>query len=96
MKIAFEISKQMFLEAYSQLSGYCCEGSVVKPGNQDVVVYIVLQAMDRAHRLGQTKQVTVYRLVTKGSIEERILQRAQEKSEVRMHDGSIFSDFVVE
>lgn len=41
------------------------------------------QAMDRAHRLGQTRQVTVYRLVTKGSIEERILQRAKEKSEVR-------------
>ena len=40
--------------------------------------------MDRAHRLGQTKQVTVYRLIVKGSIEERILQRAHEKSEVRM------------
>lgn len=38
--------------------------------------------MDRAHRLGQTKQVTVYRLVVKGTIEERILQRAREKSEV--------------
>lgn len=41
------------------------------------------QAMDRAHRLGQTKQVTVYRLVCKGTIEERILQRAQEKSEIQ-------------
>lgn len=40
------------------------------------------QAMDRAHRLGQTKQVTVYRLICKGTIEERILQRAKEKSEV--------------
>ena len=40
------------------------------------------QAMDRAHRLGQTKQVTVYRLVVKETIEERILQRAREKSEV--------------
>lgn len=40
------------------------------------------QAMDRAHRLGQTKQVTVYRLICKGTIEERILQRAREKSEV--------------
>uniref|UniRef100_A0A1B0CT01 Chromatin-remodeling ATPase INO80 n=1 Tax=Lutzomyia longipalpis TaxID=7200 RepID=A0A1B0CT01_LUTLO len=39
------------------------------------------QAMDRAHRLGQTKQVTVYRLICKGTIEERILQRAREKSE---------------
>lgn len=43
------------------------------------------QAMDRAHRLGQTKQVTVYRLICKGTIEERILQRAREKSEVNDH-----------
>ncbi|XP_073969515.1 chromatin-remodeling ATPase INO80 isoform X3 [Rhodnius prolixus] len=41
------------------------------------------QAMDRAHRLGQTKQVTVYRLICKGTIEERIMQRAQEKSEIQ-------------
>ncbi|KAK0088895.1 hypothetical protein PV325_010346 [Microctonus aethiopoides] len=41
------------------------------------------QAMDRAHRLGQTKQVTVYRLICKGTIEERILQRAREKSEIQ-------------
>ncbi|VVC26797.1 Helicase, C-terminal,Helicase superfamily 1/2, ATP-binding domain,P-loop containing nucleoside [Cinara cedri] len=41
------------------------------------------QAMDRAHRLGQTKQVTVYRLITQNSIEERILQRAKEKSEIQ-------------
>ena len=38
--------------------------------------------MDRAHRVGQTKQVTVYRLVCKGTIEERILERAREKSEI--------------
>ncbi|KAK4519071.1 uncharacterized protein ATC70_009302 [Mucor velutinosus] len=41
------------------------------------------QAMDRAHRLGQTKQVTVYRLITKGTIEERILQRAKQKDEIQ-------------
>lgn len=38
--------------------------------------------MDRAHRLGQKRQVTVYRLVTKGTVEEKILNRAREKSEV--------------
>lgn len=38
-----------------------------------------LQAMDRAHRLGQTKQVMVYRLITKGTVEERIIMRAAEK-----------------
>lgn len=40
------------------------------------------QAMDRAHRLGQTRQVTVYRLVTKGTIDERIVQLARVKKDV--------------
>ncbi|KAL8683713.1 MAG: hypothetical protein Q9186_000347 [Xanthomendoza sp. 1 TL-2023] len=41
------------------------------------------QAMDRAHRLGQTRQVTVYRMITKGTIEERIRKRALQKEEVQ-------------
>lgn len=41
------------------------------------------QAMDRAHRLGQTKQVTVYRLITAGTIEERIMKRAGIKGEIQ-------------
>ncbi|KAJ4308924.1 putative DNA helicase ino80, partial [Neodidymelliopsis sp. IMI 364377] len=41
------------------------------------------QAMDRAHRLGQTRQVTVYRLITRGTIEERIRKRALQKEEVQ-------------
>lgn len=35
--------------------------------------------MDRAHRIGQTKQVYVFRLVTEGSVEERMLERAAQK-----------------
>jgi DNA helicase INO80 len=41
------------------------------------------QAMDRAHRLGQKKQVTVYRMITRGTIEERIRKRALQKEEVQ-------------
>lgn len=41
------------------------------------------QAMDRAHRLGQTKQVTVYRLITKNTIDERIVKLARNKKEVQ-------------
>lgn len=40
------------------------------------------QAMDRAHRLGQTRQVTVYRLITRGTIDERIVQLARVKKDV--------------
>lgn len=38
-----------------------------------------LQAMDRAHRIGQTKQVIVYRFVTDNAIEEKVLERAAQK-----------------
>lgn len=38
-----------------------------------------LQAQDRAHRIGQKKQVNVYRLVTSNSVEEKIVERAQQK-----------------
>ena len=41
------------------------------------------QAMDRAHRLGQTKQVTVYRMVVRGTIEERMRDRAKQKEHVQ-------------
>jgi len=32
-----------------------------------------LQAMDRAHRMGQKRVVNVYRLITKNTIEEKIM-----------------------
>lgn len=34
-----------------------------------------LQAMDRAHRIGQRKPVNVYRMITKHSIEEKMLEK---------------------
>ncbi|PJF20090.1 CHD family protein [Paramicrosporidium saccamoebae] len=38
-----------------------------------------LQAMARAHRIGQTRSVNIYRLVSKNSVEETILERAKQK-----------------
>jgi len=38
-----------------------------------------LQAMDRAHRIGQTKPVIVYRLATRGTVEETLLFKADAK-----------------
>lgn len=37
-----------------------------------------LQAQDRAHRIGQKKPVQVFRLVTEHTIEEKIVERAQQ------------------
>ena len=38
-----------------------------------------LQAMDRAHRIGQKKQVKVFRFITEHAIEEKVLERAAQK-----------------
>ncbi|KAK3131779.1 hypothetical protein QOZ80_6AG0511350 [Eleusine coracana subsp. coracana] len=38
-----------------------------------------LQAMARAHRLGQTNKVMIYRLVSRGTIEERMMQLTKKK-----------------
>merc|ERR1711981_780243 len=38
-----------------------------------------LQAMDRAHRIGQKKQVRVFRLVTENTVDEKIVERAAVK-----------------
>jgi len=38
-----------------------------------------LQAMDRAHRIGQKKPVKVFRFVTEGTVEEKIIERADRK-----------------
>ncbi len=41
-----------------------------------------LQAMDRAHRIGQKKVVNVYRLITRGTLEEKIMSLQRFKIDV--------------
>ena len=38
-----------------------------------------LQAMDRAHRIGQKKQVRVFRLVVENTVDEKIIEKAEMK-----------------
>lgn len=48
------------------------------------------QASDRAHRMGQTRPVTVYRLVARDTIEEKIVQLHEEKRDLaeRLLEGT--------
>ena len=40
------------------------------------------QATDRAHRIGQTRPVTVYRLLTRGTVEEKVVRLQAKKREL--------------
>jgi SNF2 family DNA or RNA helicase len=57
------------------------------------------QAVDRTHRIGQTKSVMVYRMVSKGTIEEKVMalkaQKAKLFSQV-MDDDALFSSALTE
>jgi len=48
------------------------------------------QASDRAHRIGQTRPVTIYRLVARGTIEEQIVELHRHKRELadRLLEGA--------
>lgn len=48
------------------------------------------QASDRSHRIGQTRPVTIYRLITEGTIEEQVMSLHHRKRELadRLLEGS--------
>lgn len=53
------------------------------------------QATDRAHRIGQEKPVFVYKMIAKGTVEEKIQQLQQEKSALAagVLDGRVAGDW---
>lgn len=50
-----------------------------------------LLAMERAHRIGQTKPVKVYRLVCSGSVEQRMVSERRGMKEMREHKATAVS-----
>ena len=65
-------------------------GTGLNLASSDVVIHLDLwwnpqaenQATDRAHRIGQTNTVEVIRLVSKGTIEEKVLDLQEKKKEL--------------
>lgn len=54
----------------------CCLTLISDAG--DLTSFIFL-SQDRAHRIGQQKQVRVFRFITENTVEERIVERAEMK-----------------
>ena len=90
-RVQRQIDIKQFNQANSPLSVFLCSTragglGITLTSADTVVIYdsdfnpqVDLQAMDRVHRIGQTKKVRVLRLVTHDSVEERIVQRARDK-----------------
>merc|ERR1719253_1313464 len=48
-----------------------------------------LQAMDRAHRIGQKKEVSVFRFCTDNSVEEKVIEKAYKKLALVIQQGRL-------
>eukprot|EP00466_Bigelowiella_natans_P020543 jgi/Bigna1/38226/e_gw1.24.8.1 len=82
----FNNSDKIFIFILSTRSG----GVGVNLTGADTVIFydtdwnpaMDLQAQDRCHRIGQTREVNIYRLVTKNTIEENILKKSNQKRQM--------------
>jgi len=87
---------QLFFDNYSSIqnSVFCISlkagGTGLNLTGADIVIHydpwwnvaVENQATDRAHRIGQKNVVTVYKLIAKGTIEEKIIKLQQMKKEL--------------
>ncbi len=57
------------------------------------------QAVDRTHRIGQTRHVIVYRFIVRGTIEEKVVKLQEKKKQLFknvLDQGDVFSNLVTE
>jgi hypothetical protein len=79
----FNIDEKIFCFILSTRSG----GLGINLTGADTVIFydtdwnptVDAQAQDRAHRIGQSKEVNIYRLISESTLEENILLKAQQK-----------------
>ena len=68
---------------------HCClhQGGGALLSVQSQSTLTCAQAMDRAHRLGQRRTVNVYRVLTRGTLEERIMGAQRFKLDTVLTQG---------
>lgn len=69
IKILIVFKKKLIILIFALLSYNISQNHVT----ETYVLYQLLQAMDRAHRLGQRKVVNVHRLIMRGTLEEKVM-----------------------
>eukprot|EP00941_MAST-03F_sp_MAST-3F-sp1_P004239 g4239.t1 len=96
----FNADKKLFAFILSTRSG----GMGINLTGADTVIFydsdwnpaMDAQAQDRAHRIGQTRDVHIYRMVTEHTVEENILMKANQKrhlQQLSVEDGSFNTKF---
>jgi E1A-binding protein p400 len=95
----FNHDKRVFLFILSTRSG----GLGINLVGADTVIFydtdwnpaMDAQAQDRCHRIGQTREVHIYRLISERTIEENILKKAKQKRQLDniIKEGNFTTDF---
>ena len=96
----FNNDKRIFVFILSTRSG----GVGVNLTGADTVVFydsdwnptMDAQAQDRCHRIGQTRDVRIYRLISERTIEENILSKAMQKralNDIAIEGGNFTTQF---
>ncbi|KAK4337266.1 hypothetical protein RND71_043264 [Anisodus tanguticus] len=101
--LADEMGLGKTIQTISLLAHLACEKGVNLTGADTVIFYdsdwnptMDAQAQDRCHRIGQTRDVHIYRLISEKTVEENILKKARQKKflgDVAIEGGNFTTAF---